>query len=472
VRRWAVRLMPLPPSTATLREGMKRGLLSVVVAALALAAAPSALAGGWWPHPADATWTYRWADTAYNTAGTTEKVIVKSTNPQGFTLDWTSNDLGNADDAVPSLGTVALSETPSGVFATPQAYLAPPDRFPILCAQAASCANVTTSTVYQALWGSLKPVLAEPLLKGRTWTSVGGQDGSVTSISTYTGTEQVTVPAFPGPVEAARVTTTIRQAGAIGDPYGSGVRTVWWVYGIGPVKISFVHAGGAGAPVTTSLLKTTNQRPQPAPKDVDYFPMVKDQSFTYRWTNKALFAKPVVERATVDAVVNSTARITLAHVSGPIQVAGSYIYSRTLDGLVNTSAETKAATRAKLLPLGPKALPPARRRHFFTPFDLLDFGLNPILPAYPAAGASWASSRDGTDWVNYGVTGSTSVVGIRTVKVPAGRFAALVVRSKLTQRGFPFGTGTRTAWFAPGRGLVKLVFAHARGGTSVVELLR
>jgi hypothetical protein len=56
--------------------------------------------------------------------------------------------------------------------------------------------------------------------------------------------------------------------------------------------------------------------------------------------------------------------------------------------------------------------------------------------------------------------------------VPAGTFSALVVRSTLSQPGFRFGSGTRTAWFAPGKGLVKLVFAHQIGGTSTVELLK
>ena len=61
----------------------------------------------------------------------------------------------------------------------------------------------------------------------------------------------MTVPAFPEGVLAAKVRTEVTQAGAIGDPYGSGIRTVWWVYGVGPVKVVFEHAGGA-APVTTS----------------------------------------------------------------------------------------------------------------------------------------------------------------------------------------------------------------------------
>jgi hypothetical protein len=64
------------------------------------------------------------------------------------------------------------------------------------------------------------------------------------------------------------------------------------------------------------------------------------------------------------------------------------------------------------------------------------------------------------------------VVGIRTVTVPAGTFRALVVASVLRQPGFPFGSGTRTSWFAPGKGLVKLVFRHGDGSVSVVELLR
>ena len=47
------------------------------------------------------------------------------------------------------------------------------------------------------------------------------------------------MPAFPGGVDAAKVESDVTQAGALGDPFGSGVRTVWWVYGVGPVKILF-----------------------------------------------------------------------------------------------------------------------------------------------------------------------------------------------------------------------------------------
>ena len=56
--------------------------------------------------------------------------------------------------------------------------------------------------------------------------------------------------------------------------------------------------------------------------------------------------------------------------------------------------------------------------------------------------------------------------------MPAGTFNALVVRSTLTQDGYKYGSGARTSWFAPNKGLVKLVFRHADGSVSTVQLLR
>jgi hypothetical protein len=102
----------------------------------------------------------------------------------------------------------------------------------------------------------------------------------------------------------------------------------------------------------------------------------------------------------------------------------------------------------------------------------MTFGFNPVLPAYPTAGATWSSDVNSRDFSVYGVTGSSRVVGVRRVRTPKGTFQALVVTSTLTQRGFPFGSGRRTMWFAPDRGLVKLTFAHRDGSTSVVELIR
>ena len=55
------------------------------------------------------------------------------------------------------------------------------------------------------------------------------------------------MPAFDHPVKAAIVRSDITQAGALGDPYGSGVRTIWWVYGVGPVKVALRARGRRAA---------------------------------------------------------------------------------------------------------------------------------------------------------------------------------------------------------------------------------
>jgi hypothetical protein len=159
-------------------------------------------------------------------------------------------------------------------------------------------------------------------------------------------------------------------------------------------------------------------------------------------------------------------------VSGPIKAQGAYGYTVRLDGIVNIWGTTKSASLAKLPALGPKTLPAAKRRHFVTPYDLMNFGFNPVLPAYAAPGDSWTGDTQGRDWQIYGVTGTTKIAGIQTVKVPAGTFRALVVGSTLKQAGFPFGSGTRTMWFAPDKGLVKLVFRHADGSVSTVVLVK
>jgi hypothetical protein len=224
--------------------------------------------------------------------------------------------------------------------------------------------------------------------------------------------------------------------------------------------------------VTTAVLESTNQTPKPPPEDAKYFPLDKGRSLTYRWTNSTHLKKPVVEQFTIDSAAQSSARFSVRSVSGPMKVAGSYGFSTRADGVINLWGDTQAATRLKFPPLGPSSLPASKRRHFFTPFDLMTFGFNPLLPAYAKVGASWGSSTESQDWLNYGVSGSTTITGVQTVKVQAGTYRALVARSTLKQAGFPFGSGSRTCWFAPDVGLVKLVFRHGDRSVSTAELVR
>jgi hypothetical protein len=444
--------------------------LGACIAALCVAA-PSA-AGGWLPHPADATWTYQWIDSAYNPTPTNEKVTVKSQSGSSFVLAWTTDGADNPPEAPVSVGNVTFQETNFGLVNTDWTSNPPPSAFPILCPSLGSCGNSLASAFYNVIWGARAPVLAEPLLQGASWSATGGAGNDVSSVNDYLGTESITVPAFPQPVLAAKVRSQITQAGALGDPYGSGVRTTWWAYGVGPVKIVFQHAGGSGAPVTTVTLRATNQMPENPPVDVSYFPMRAGMKGTYRWTNTRYLKKPEVEKYNVDQAANGTAIIKVQSVSGPLKVAGAYQFTTRLDGVTSVASATKSASLAKLPPLGPSSLPSSKRRHFFTPFDLMTFGFNPVLPAYGTTGTSWTSNPSSRDFAVYGVTGATRVVGVQKVTVPAGTFQALVVTSTLRQPGFAFGSGTRTMWFAPDKGLVKLVFRHADRSVSTVDLLR
>lgn len=435
----------------------------------ALTFAPAAAADEWLPHPKDATWTYEWTDSVYATTPTKEKVTVKDVNGPAFTLQWTTLEQGNPSNAVTSVGTVAFQETTAGLLNTDWSSTPPPTQFPVLCAVVSGCNNSLSSTYYNIIWGTRGPVLAAPLLKGTSWSSTGGAQGDVTSSSDYLGVEKVTVPAFPEGVLAAKVRSEVTQAGAIGDPYGSGIRTVWWAYGVGPVKVVFEHAGG-NAPIATSVLVSTNQTAKAPPPDGRFFPLVKGAKVTYKWTNSKHMKKPSIQEVTTEEVANGSARFAVKHLSGPIRVAGAYGFTMRADGATNIWAVTKSASLAKFPALGPKSLPVAKRRRFSTPFDLMLYGFNPIIPAYAVPGETWGSKVPSRDYSVFGVTGSTKVLGMRTIKVGKKRYSALAVESKLTQKGFKFGSGTRTSYFVADKGLVKLVFRHGDRSVSTVEL--
>jgi hypothetical protein len=444
----------------------------VVAALVGMALAPAALADDWLPHPADATWTYEWTDTVYNTVPTKEKVTVKEQSGANFTLAWTTAEQGNDAKAPTSTGQVAFQESASGLVNTDWSSGFPPAQFPILCASATGCNNSLASTYYLIIWGSRAPVLASPLLRGTSWNATGGAQNDVASENEYVGQEKVSVPAFPEPVLAAKVRSEVSQAGALGDPYGSGIRTVWWVYGVGPVKVTFQHAGPT-APITTSVLVSTNQVPKATPTDQRYWPLAKGLKLRYRWTNTKHLKQASVQDFTLEESVNGSVRYSAKHVSGPIRLAAAYGFTTRSDGTTSLWSVSKSATISPFPPLGPSSAPKAKRRRFATPFDLLVFGFNPVLPAVPVAGQTWKSIVPSRDYTLYGVTGETKVVGFQTVTVKAGTFKnALVVRSTLEQKGFPFGSGTRTAIFAPGKGLVKLTFEHGDGSVSVVELVK
>ena len=170
----------------------------------------------------------------------------------------------------------------------------------------------------------------------------------------------------------------------------------------------------------------------------------------------------------VTAVAGNSARVDVREVSGPITVEGTYVFSSGRDGVRNLSVRARSALRGKLPSTGPRNRPRSKRRKLHTPVDLMIHGFNPVISAYPVKKDTWESEAGGADRRIYGVQGKSTALGFQRVSTPAGAYTAFAVRSTLKQPGFPFGSGTRTMWFAPGVGLVKLVFHHGDGSVSTV----
>jgi hypothetical protein len=431
------------------------------VAAASASSAPNLTdpAHQWMPSGEAATWSWKWSD-PYVSKPVDERYTVAKSDGASFELAWTSS---SASGSTPS--TVDYERTNVGLVNTDWGGSAPPSSMPILCATAGQCGNSLASAHFQLIWGTRSPVLMEPVVQGTSWSTVGGANSDVASDNRYIGQRVVKVPAFPQGVRASGIESEVSQAGALGDPYGSGVRTVWWVYGVGPVRIAFRHTGGE---LTFAELQQTNLKPLPAPPATSWFPLALNSKAVFDWRNSRWSKKWSRQRFTVSQLTNGTARVDVAHVSGPIRVAGSYVFTRRLDGVTALQGVTRSASLSTFPALGPRRLPAQQRRHLITPYDLMSFGLNPILPGYPKAGQRWSAQRGSRDFKVFGVTGHARVLGLRTVRVPAGRFRALAVLSQLHQAGYRFGSGTRTSYFGAGRGLVKLVFRHADGSVSTV----
>jgi hypothetical protein len=453
-----------------------RPLVAALALLVSLFAVTAASADQWWPHPANAQWNYQWSDSAYNKGGTGEAVTVASENDSsgcGWNLSWetTSISASSSSTATPDDGTMCFEDQDTGVVNTNWSSSPPPSAMPILCPwpvnpnNGDACANSLSSALFNVIWGTRVPVLSEPLLLGTSWNSTGGAYNDVTSSSQFLGMQTVKVPAFPGGVQAAVVRANINTQGDLGDPYGSGVRTTWWVYGVGPVQIQFRHSGGAGAPVTSVELEATNLAPVPPPPVQNYFPLTVGLTNKYKWTNKKHLPQPEIEKVTIAAVANRSARFDVKSVKGPIRTVGQYGFTVRNDGVVDDGASAQAATLVKFPPLG-------HSRHFFTPLDMMEFGFDPVLPAYPVIGSGWSSQRGSQDFEVFGVTGHSTVLGVKTVRVPFGTFHALEVKTTLHQPGHRFGSGVRYSWFAPGRGLVKLVFDHGDRSVSTVVLIK
>ena len=334
-----------------------RGFLLLLLA-LVLTSAPGSayaaadlddVANQWFPRSDGASWTYAWDNTTYQPDARRERYDLTARSGRSFRLSWA--EVEPPPGETPSQGTMDFQQTDAGLINTDYGSTPPPARFPVLCASANGCGNSLSGALYQLIWGTRSPVLAEPLVQGTQWSSLGGANNDVASSNRYDGRQRVTVPAFPQGIEAAVVRSEVSQAGALGDPFGTGVRTVWWVRGVGPVQIEFRHASGE---TSTARLDATNLQPLPLPSDENLLPLNKGETGTFRWRNSRHMKQWSTQRYVVSEVVNNSARVDVKHVRGPIRVAASYALATRISGTTLLSASTRATLKAKFPALGPK----------------------------------------------------------------------------------------------------------------------
>ena len=175
----------------------------------------------------------------YNPTATKEKVTVKEQKGGSFILAWTTDGQGNPTGRATSNGTVSFAGDAHGLVNTDWTSSPPPAGVPDPLRETAQCGNSPREHVLQR-------DLGDPRARCSRSRCFGARPGRApagrrTTSAARTGTSE---PSRSGarllaPVRGREGAVEITQVGALGDPYGSGVRTVWWVYGVGPVKISF-----------------------------------------------------------------------------------------------------------------------------------------------------------------------------------------------------------------------------------------
>ena len=158
-----------------------------------------------------------------------------------------------------STGSVSFQETNFGLVNTDWTSTPPPTNFPVLCASLGSCGNSLASTYYNVIWGARAPVLRRAAPARAELECDGRRAERCHELERLCRHRVDHRAGVPNASTGCKDSSQITQAGALGDPYGSGVRTTWWVYGVGPVKVVFQHSGGSGAPVTAAELQSTNQ---------------------------------------------------------------------------------------------------------------------------------------------------------------------------------------------------------------------
>ena len=173
-----------------------------------------------------------------------ERYTVTARAGTGFRVAWEEFRL-RADES-PANGFADFRHTDAGLINTNFQSTPAPPQFPVLCAdRGALLATRSRARCSRCCGGRARPCWPSRSCRARPGTRVGGVD------QRRDGRQPLPRRAWTSASrrsrrrsKAAKVESVITQAGALGDPFGSGLRTVWWVYGVGPVKVLFQHTRG------------------------------------------------------------------------------------------------------------------------------------------------------------------------------------------------------------------------------------
>ena len=332
---------------------------------------------------------------------------------------WDEHGRGRLRRAA-AAGTIDFQHTDAGLVNLNYQSTQPPPQFPILCASATDCGNSVAGAL---LHGHLGHALADARRADARRARAGARWAAPPTTSParnrYVGHEKVKVAGVPGGRRRRRRSTPrSRRRGRSATRSAAATRTVWWVRGVGPVRVVLRHASGETERGRACARRTL--KPLPLPSDVNLLPLNRGD------VAHVPLAQHQAHEEVVDAALRGRrrgqhhrARGRQARL-GPIGVAGEL---RVRHAAERRDAALGGATRrdqAKFPELGPRGVPPTDRRRFFTPFDLMVYGFNPIVPVYPAQGRRRGAARaTAATGAIFGVTGKSTLAGTQTVKRPA-----------------------------------------------------
>ena len=152
-------------------------------------AAPAGAAGlddpaaQWLPRTDGAAWVYQWSNSAFSPAA---HGALHDVGALGHRLPRRAGrSSGCAPDESPATGFADFRHTDAGLVNLNFQSTPAPPQFPVLCASRdRAAATALAGSLFLTLWGTRSPVLAEPLVKGTTWNSIGGANNDVTAGNT------------------------------------------------------------------------------------------------------------------------------------------------------------------------------------------------------------------------------------------------------------------------------------------------